>query len=85
MGPGLRPGFLARIFGEAKKDGGVEEAKKDDGYNPLISASKFGHLKIVKYLIEKGANVNKRTKYGKTAYDYMKLSELEPNFVVVKD
>lgn len=37
---------------------------------PLMYAVKYGHLKMVKYLLEKGADINKVSVEGKTALDY---------------
>ena len=36
-----------------------------NGVTPLVSASQYGHLEIVKSLIEAGANVNHTTKVVK--------------------
>ncbi len=41
--------------------------QKDDGMNSLMGASEYGHLPIVKYLINKGAGVNATAQNGKTA------------------
>ena len=40
-----------------------------DNGTPLHEASLGGHLEVVRYLIEKGANPKLKTKAGKTAYD----------------
>jgi hypothetical protein len=39
---------------------------------PLMYAVKYGHLEMVKYLLEKGADINKVSVEGKTALDYAK-------------
>ncbi len=39
-------------------------------FTPLMMASKIGRFNVVKYLIEKGANPNIKTKSGHTALDY---------------
>ncbi|MBN2080237.1 MAG: ankyrin repeat domain-containing protein [Spirochaetes bacterium] len=40
------------------------------GRTPLQVAAEEGKLEMVKFLIEKGANVNKLSKFDKTALDY---------------
>ena len=37
---------------------------------PLMYAVKYGHLEMAKYLLEKGADINKVSVEGKTALDY---------------
>ncbi|MFY0602857.1 MAG: ankyrin repeat domain-containing protein [Flavobacteriaceae bacterium] len=37
---------------------------------PLMYAVKYGHLKMVKYLLDNGADINKVSVEGKTALDY---------------
>ena len=52
--------------------GGDIEAVNKDGDTPLISHSKNYHDSIVEYLLFAGANVNAKTKQGKTALHYAK-------------
>jgi ankyrin repeat protein len=40
-----------------------------DDFSPLHDASSFGNQKLVKFLIDKGANINHKNKKGKTAQD----------------
>lgn len=42
------------------------------GRTALINASSKGHLEVVKYLIEKGADIHAKNNYGKTALDMAK-------------
>ena len=50
-------------------------AKTPNGRTVLIGASIVGRAEVVKYLIEKGADVNLKDNDGKTALDYAKDSE----------
>lgn len=43
------------------------ELYKFDGKIALIRAAKFGHLKIVKFLVHKGADIHAKNNYGYTA------------------
>jgi ankyrin repeat protein len=38
----------------------LDAAQKDDGWTALEIASAYGHVKIVKFLLERGADVNKQ-------------------------
>jgi prolyl 4-hydroxylase len=40
-------------------------AKDDNGWTPLHEGARAGHVDVVKYLVEKGANVNERSQNGK--------------------
>lgn len=59
---------------------GVDD-EDDDGYTPLMIASSNGHLKMVKLLIENGANANIKNVEGETAsmialrYGHLKIVE----------
>ena len=44
-----------------------QEAVDNDGYTPLIYQSNDGRVDIVKYLLEKGADVNAKNNNGYTA------------------
>ena len=41
--------------------------RDDEGNTVLIEAASCGHLEIVKYLIEKGADINAKNRNGNTA------------------
>lgn len=45
---------------------------KPSGTTPLMQAAKFGHLKIVKLLLKKGANPTFKNRSGKQALDFAK-------------
>lgn len=50
-----------------------------------MAASEYGHIDIVKYLIEKGADVNAKEKYGSTVFIYSGDNlELIKYFIEVK-
>ncbi len=38
-----------------------------NGYTPLICAVNFGYLKIIKFLVSNGTNINVKNKIGNTA------------------
>lgn len=64
----VRSGDLALV--KEKVDGGADINDKGNGYftsTPLIDASHLAKLEIVKYLVEKGANINAKGIYGQTA------------------
>jgi ankyrin repeat protein len=43
----------------------------------LILASKHGHIDVVKYLVEKGADLTAKDKTGKTAIDIAKTEKIK--------
>ena len=52
-------------------DNGADvNAKDDDGYTPLISASAGGFVETAKFLLENGADMNAEDKYGWTSLMY---------------
>ena len=61
--------FLAESCGAGLEQSGLVnfEGENIEGAPPLWCASAAGHLKIVKYLVSKGANVNSTTKSNSTA------------------
>ena len=55
------------------KAGARVEAKDNNGYTPLIKASKKGHLDTVKFLVEEcHANVEAKSNKGETALYWAK-------------
>lgn len=61
--------FLVESCGTSLEQSGLVnfEGENIEGAPPLWCASAAGHLKIVKYLVSKGANVNSTTKSNSTA------------------
>ena len=55
------------------------------GATALMMASSAGDLEVVKYLISKGADVNVRTKYGKTALSLAKTKEIKDVLLYTND
>lgn len=45
------------------------------GFTPLLLASHYGQLEIVKYLVEKGANINLKTPNGYSALWWARFRE----------
>ena len=54
------------------KDRGLDLnlSRRKSGMTPLMLASAFNDVDMVKYLIEEGADINSVDKYGMTALDY---------------
>ena len=48
---------------------------ESEGYFLLNCAVKKGHGKVVQYLIEKGLDIHKRDKFGKTPLDYAQMNK----------
>jgi ankyrin repeat protein len=48
------------------------ESRRKSGVTPMILAASFSDMEIVSYLIDKGANVKDRDRYGMSAVDYAK-------------
>jgi ankyrin repeat protein len=48
------------------------ESRRKSGVTPMILAASFNDMEIVSYLIDKGANVKDRDRYGMSAADYAK-------------
>jgi ankyrin repeat protein len=59
-------------FWISQQDFNVNESD-DEGYTTLMIAVNSGHLSIVEFLLENGADVNMADSTGWTALDYAKL------------
>jgi len=46
------------------------QSRRKSGITPLILAASFGDMEIVKYLLERGADMQERDSFGMTAADY---------------
>jgi len=58
--------FCHQSFLEFFLENGLELNRKHSSMEPIHYSSKYGHLKIVDYLISRGANVNARDEYDQT-------------------
>lgn len=71
----------------------IEMDPKSWGRRPIHVATIGGHIQIVKYLVENGANINIKNKYGDTAlhfcvhhncyqiYSYLLVKGADPNIL----
>ena len=57
---------------ELCKEHGISltSSKRKSGLTPLMLAASFNDIDMIKYLIENGANINDRDKFGMNALDY---------------
>jgi len=53
---------------------------RKSGFTPLMQVCSYGYLEIVKYLIEKGANIHEKDNFGFSAKEYAK--KLGQDFVL---
>merc|ERR1712113_541099 len=74
-------GDFVQIFVESGQVNNVDACDEKYGLTPLMLASIEGYLNIVKYLVEKGANVDAFTKNKHTA---MMLASVEGHLDIVK-
>lgn len=49
-----------------KRDANIIFAKTNDGNTPLLIAAMYGHLEIVKRLLQNGANITEKNAHGAT-------------------
>jgi len=55
-----------------KKGMNINNTNRKSGINPLILASCFNNISMVELLLENGADINSKDKYGMSAKDYAK-------------
>ena len=60
--------FIKYLVEEKKLNPLVTNRKS--GFTPIMQVSSYGYLDIVKYLIEKGANIEEKDSFGFNAKDY---------------
>lgn len=77
-------GDLAGLKKELTKKKELINAKDKNGWQPIHEGARGGHLDVVKYLVENGADINARTtgEYGGTALYYAK-SKFEDDHPIV--
>ena len=61
------------------------EVRDDDGNTPLIYASIYGHIEIVKYLIDQGADIEIRNNYGRSFTFYLAKDQKEKVEKIIED
>ncbi len=65
-----RNGDLAAVKAALEEDPGKIEALNGSGSTPLIAAASGGHMKLVAFLLDKGADVQAVNKWGRSALHY---------------
>ncbi|AEH00348.1 ankyrin repeat domain-containing protein [Lacinutrix sp. 5H-3-7-4] len=63
---------------------GEDINKKSVGMTPAMFAARYNKVEILELLIEKGANLNLKSKKGLTALDYAKLSSANESYNLIK-
>ncbi len=72
-------GKLERVKTLIEKEGvdvNARETQTKIGGTALILAAEEGHLEVVKYLINKGADINAKADNGNTALMYLQLKDI---------
>ena len=59
-------GNLVKVESLVRDGVNVDEVVKEDGTTPLFLAAQLGHLEVVQYLVQQGADKNKATNDGFT-------------------
>ena len=63
---------------------GVDINKKSNGLTPAMYAAKYNRVDILKYLVEKGADIDRRGERGMTAEKYAKASNAKDALEYIK-
>ena len=75
-------GNLDVLQKEVKNNKAAVKAKDENGWTPLHEGARAGHIDVVKYLVENGADLNDITGTGGTAL-YLAKKQLEPDNPVI--
>lgn len=78
-------GNLEALQKEVKTNKSAVKARDENGWTPLHEGARAGHIDVVKYLIENGADYNDKTGDGVTGGTvlYLAKRELEPEHPVI--
>ena len=57
-------GKLDKVIALLENDPSLLQASGHMDQTPLFMEARWGHLEVVKYLVEKGANINAKDSYG---------------------
>jgi len=63
---------------------GADVNEVSNGMTPLMYAARYNKVEIIKYLLEKGANKDKKDDKGNTAAKYAQLSNSQDALAVLK-
>lgn len=69
---------------KALLNNGTNINRKSMGMTPVMFAARYNKVKILKLLIEKGANLTKKSDRGHTAMDYAKMSKATEALEILK-
>ncbi|AOA65270.1 hypothetical protein PP7435_CHR4-0365 [Komagataella phaffii CBS 7435] len=69
-------GELAKVQNWVEKHGLSPNEKDPNGYTPIHAAAAYGHKELIRYLIEKGADINIQDQDGDTPLHHVESLEI---------
>jgi ankyrin repeat protein len=54
----------------------LTQISEKDGYTSLYKACQYGHLEVVKFLVDKGANINASREFSSETFDPIMCAHL---------
>jgi ankyrin repeat protein len=71
-------GDLQGVVGLVQEDAGLVDAENEEGKTPLIEACEGGHLEVVRWLLDRGADINHQGNGGCTTLYWASNTEHTP-------